>query len=87
MTSSVDDSEKLRDKISDDDRSSIKDAITDTQDWLNANGDAEAEEFDEKLKELQAVCDPVIKKVYAGMGGKSEGGEDDDEDEFEEEDL
>ena len=88
MSSSVNDSEKLRDKMSDDDRSTIVDALTDTKDWLNANDEAEADEFEEKLKELQSICDPIIKKIYGSMGGgNADGGEGDDDDEFEEEDL
>jgi hypothetical protein len=31
--------------------------------------DAEKDDLDDKLKELQAVCDPVIQQVYQGMGG------------------
>ena len=30
------------------------------EDWLNANGEAEKEDLDEKLRELQAICDPII---------------------------
>ena len=51
------------------DKSKIKDALTDSQDWLNANQDAEKEDFEDKLKELQAICDPIIQKVYQASGG------------------
>merc|ERR1712046_125223 len=37
MKNSVEDKQKLADKISEEDKSSIKDALTDSQDWLNAN--------------------------------------------------
>merc|ERR1712139_262331 len=86
MKNSVEDKEKLADKISDEDKSAIKDALTDAQDWLNANNDAEKDDFEEKLKELQGVCDPIIKKVYEAHGGQggADGGGDDDEEEFEE---
>lgn len=52
MTSSIDDPEKWGSKIPDEDRRKIKDALTDTRDWFNANGEAEKDDFDEKLKEL-----------------------------------
>merc|ERR1712100_628781 len=69
MKNSVEDKEKLAEKISDEDKSAIKDALTDAQDWLNANNDAEKDDFEDKLKELQAVCDPIIQKVYQASGG------------------
>ena len=64
MKNSVEDKDKLADKIADDDKSKIKDALGDAQDWLNANQDAEKDDFEDKLKELQSVCDPIIQKVY-----------------------
>lgn len=81
MKNSVEDKEKLAEKLDEDDKSTIKDALTDASDWLNANGDAEKDDFEEKLKELQSVCDPIISKVYQGMGGQAE---DADDEEFEE---
>ena len=41
--------------------------------------DAEKDELDDKLKELQSVCDPVIQQVYQDMGGQGQA-DDDDED-------
>jgi len=86
MKNSIEDKDKLAEKISDEDKSTIKDALTDAQDWLNANSDAEKDDFEEKLKELQGTCDPIIKKVYEAHGGQGgaggEGGE--EEEEFEE---
>merc|ERR1712166_1180511 len=46
------DKDKLAEKLSDEDKSAIKDALTDAQDWLNANSDAEKDDFEDKLKEL-----------------------------------
>ena len=82
MKNSVEDKDKLADKLSDDDKSTIKDALTDASDWLNANSDAEKDDFEDKLKELQSVCDPIISAVYQKMGGQ--GRADDDDEEFEE---
>lgn len=52
MKNSVEDKDKLAEKLSDEDKSAIKDALTDAQDWLNANSDAEKDDFEDKLKEL-----------------------------------
>ena len=79
MKNSVEDKDKLADKIEEDDKSKIKDALTDAQDWLNANQDAEKDDFEDKLKELQAICDPVIQKVYQATGGQGQGGDASDE--------
>ena len=52
MKNSIEDKDKLADKLEADDLSTIKDAVTDASDWLNANSDAEKDDFEEKLKEL-----------------------------------
>merc|ERR1712023_258737 len=80
MKNSVEDKEKLADKLTDEDKSTIKDGLTDAQDWLNANQDAEKDDFEDKLKELQAICDPIIQKVYQAAGGQGQGGAGDEED-------
>lgn len=74
MRNSVEDKDKLAEKLSEEDKSKISDTVTDAQDWLNANGDSSSdtqpEEFEEKLKEVQSVCDPIISKVYKQTGGQ-----------------
>ena len=52
MKSQIDDKDKLADKLEEDDKSTITEALTDAQDWLNANADAEKDDFEDKLKEL-----------------------------------
>jgi len=74
MKNSVEDKDKLADKISEEDKGTIQDALTDASDWLNANSDAERSDFDDKLKELQSVCDPIIAQVYQQAGGQGGAG-------------
>lgn len=81
MKNSIEDKQKLAEKISSDDKGTIKDALTDASDWLNANQDADKDELEDKLKELQSVCDPIIAKVYNSGGGQQQAGNDE---EFEE---
>ena len=64
MRNTIEDKEKLADKIEDSDKETIKDALTEAQDWLNSNSDADKDDLEAKLKELQSVCDPIISKVY-----------------------
>ena len=82
MKNSVEDKDKLAEKISEDDKSSITDALTDASDWLNANSDAEKSDFEDKLKELQSVCDPIIAQVYQQAGGQGQAEEEDFEEDL-----
>lgn len=85
MKNSVEDKEKLAEKLTDEDKSTIKDALTDAQDWLNANSDAEKDDFEDKLKELQSTCDPIVSKVYQAAGGQGGAeGKEEEEEEFDE---
>lgn len=69
--------DKLGEKLDSDDKEKIETAIEDALSWLDANSDAEKEEYEEKLKEVQDVAQPIVSKVYAESGGAAEG---DDED-------
>lgn len=40
---------------------------------------AEADEFEDKMKELEALCNPIISKMYQGGGGAPGGGADYDD--------
>ena len=41
--------------------------------WLDANQLAEQEEFEHKQKEVEGICNPIITKLYQGMGGGAPG--------------
>jgi len=64
MRNTIEDKDKLADKLDDTDKNTIADAITEAEDWLNSNGEADEEDFFEHMKELQRVCDPIIATVY-----------------------
>merc|ERR1712212_1321013 len=68
MKTTIED-EKMKDKISDDDRKAINDKCDEAIKWLDANQLAEVEEFNEKQKEVEAVCNPIITKLYGAAGG------------------
>lgn len=81
MKSTVED--KMKDKIEEEDKEKISSALKEAQEWLDDNSDADAEEYSEKLKELEEVCNPIIAAVYQKSGGPSAGGSgsgDDDDD-------
>jgi len=82
MKNQLSDGEKgIGDKISEDDKEAIEKALEDVNEWLDDNQDAEKEDFDEKLKEVQDTCNPIIQKVYQASGAPDGGyGGDDDDD-------
>ncbi len=84
MRNTIEDKEKLADKLDSDDKDKIKEALQEAQDWIKDHEDADKEEFESQLKELTSVCDPIIGKVYQKTGGQ--GGSHSDEEE-EHEDL
>jgi len=80
MRNTIEDKEKLADKIGDEDKSKIKEALQEAQDWLNSNDDADKDDFESHLKDLQSVCDPIISRVYKEHGGQGAQGGYEDED-------
>merc|ERR1712226_1688994 len=68
MKSTLED-EKLKDKINENDQKTILDKCNEVISWLDGNQTAEVEEFKEKQKELESVCNPVISKLYGQSGG------------------
>jgi len=61
--------EKLKDKFEGDDKDNIEKALQETLDWLDRNQMGEKDEFDAKQKELEAVVNPIMMKVYQAAGG------------------
>eukprot|EP00884_Botryococcus_braunii_P020063 jgi/Botrbrau1/6740/Bobra.0324s0026.1 len=76
MKSSV--ADKLGDKLSSDDKEKVTTAVTEALEWMDENQDAEQEDYEEKLKEVQDVCNPIVSTAYQAGGGP--GGDEDDSD-------
>jgi endoplasmic reticulum chaperone BiP len=53
VRNTIEDDDKVKGKVSDEDKETVKKAVKDAQDWLNQNASAEQEEFEEKQKELE----------------------------------
>jgi len=80
MKNSLDDEEKgIADKIDESEKNELVSIIDEALDWLEENPEAETDEFTEKQKEVEAVANPIMKKVYGASAG-SGGDEGDDED-------
>lgn len=69
----------LADKIDEEEKDQIKEALEAGQDFLNNNPEATAEEIKEQQKEMEETCAPIISKHY-GAGAEGFSGGDDDED-------
>jgi heat shock protein 5 len=69
VKSSMTDAEKLKGKLSSEDEQTLEDAIKDGQSFLDSNPDAEKEEYDDKRKEIEEICDPIIKSGMDQNGG------------------
>lgn len=84
MRSTVEDKDKLADKIEEEDKSTILNAIKEAEDWLSSNSEADVDTLKQKLKEVEAVCQPIIVKLYGqhGAGAPPTSDEDMDNDEL-----
>lgn len=68
--------DKLADKIDEDDKEKIQDAVTEALDWLDDNQDAEVDEYKEKLEELEEIAQPILAAAYQAGGGDEDMDED-----------
>jgi len=82
----TDEEKGVADKISEEDKETLEEAVKEVLDWLDENSEADAEEFEEKQKELEGIANPIMQKVYSQGGGGGGGDFDDDFDDFEDDD-
>ncbi|KFU91902.1 Heat shock 70 kDa protein [Chaetura pelagica] len=73
MKQTVED-DKLKGKISDQDKQRVLDKCREVVSWLDRNQMAEKEEYEHKQKELEKLCNPIVTKLYQGAGGAGAGG-------------
>ena len=82
MKNTVEDKEKgLGDKLSESEKETITSAVKEAQDWLSANQEADKEDFETHLKDLQKVCAPIIGRIYKEAGGQPGAGAADESEE------
>jgi len=63
LKNSVND-EKLKDKISEEDKTTISETIESTLNWLNDHQNEEKEMYDEKYSEVEKIFTPIMTKIY-----------------------
>jgi heat shock protein 1/8 len=61
--------EKFKEKVSEDERTTLEKAINETIEWLDSNQSAQTDEYSDKQKELEGVANPILMKFYGAEGG------------------
>ena len=69
LRNQINDKEKLANKLEEDDKKAVEDAVKEAISFLDENPNAEKEEYDEAREKLQSVTNPIIQKAYKGSGG------------------
>merc|ERR1712017_37536 len=65
--------DKFKEAVSEEEAKAVNDKVDEVMAWLDTAEHAEKEEFDSMQKDLEAVCNPVVTKMYQA-GGAPEGG-------------
>ncbi|CAI0626203.1 unnamed protein product [Linum tenue] len=88
MKSTVGDGNGVGGKIGEEEKGKVERVLKEALEWLDENeGVAGKDDYDDKLKEVEDVCNPVIKGVYEQQqqqSGRSDGEEDDEEGSYDE---
>merc|ERR1712086_574038 len=79
-----DDEKGVSDNISAEDKKELQDMIDETLDWMDENPQADKEDYDDKMKEVEQIANPIMRNVYAGGAG---GGDDEDAGDFGDDEL
>ncbi|CAO2044269.1 unnamed protein product [Urochloa humidicola] len=70
---------ELGDKMDGGDKERVEEAAREVNEWLDGNPDADKEDYVEKLKELEEVCNPVFSRAYQRSDDGGDDGTDHDE--------
>uniref|UniRef100_A0AC35U9P8 Heat shock protein 70 n=1 Tax=Rhabditophanes sp. KR3021 TaxID=114890 RepID=A0AC35U9P8_9BILA len=82
LKNQIGDTEKLGGKLSDDEKVTIETALDQAINWLESNKEATVEDIHAQKKDLEAVTQPIISKLYQDSGSSSTGEEAADKDEL-----
>ena len=68
--------EKVRDKFSEEDREALEKASSEALEWVDNHPDESASAYEERQKEVEAVANPIMTKLYQEAGGGAGASED-----------
>lgn len=73
-------SDKSGESVVEEDKEKMTKVVTEALEWLEDATEADTNDFRDKLKEVQDICQPIIAKVYqkSGTGALDEDEEDED---------
>ena len=79
MKNSIND-DKIKEKVKQEDKETITKTLEDALKWLDDNQEADKEVFENKQKEVEEICKPIMMKLYqqqtpTGMPSGAEGEE------------
>jgi endoplasmic reticulum chaperone BiP len=78
LKNTLDDDEKgLADNLKPSDKKELQDAIDETLDWMDGNPEADKDDYDAKLKDVEHVANPIMRNLYSQGGGGGAGSEED----------
>lgn len=72
MKSTMED-DKVKDKVSEEDRNTVVEKCKEVISWLDSNQLAEKDEFEHQQKELEKICNPIVTKLYQAGGAPGAG--------------
>ena len=63
------DEKSIGGKLSEDEKSEIESAVKAALDWIESNPTADKDDFDQQKKDLEAIVQPIVGKLYGSAGG------------------
>ena len=60
--------DKLKDKFSEEELSTLQTELKNNEEWLDSHQDSDSESYEDKLKEMQEKCKPIMTKLYEEAG-------------------
>lgn len=77
LRNQISDEEKLGDKLSEDEKEILMEAIDEALTFVEDNPNAELEEYTAAKEQLESIANPIISALYEAQGGE-EGFDDED---------
>ena len=62
----------LKDKLSDEEKSTLETTIRDGLQWLEDNTSAEKDDYQSKQREIEAVVNPIMQRAYQSSSSSSQ---------------
>jgi heat shock protein 5 len=84
IRNTIQDKEKIEDKLSEDDLETLETLVKDSLEWLDDHQEADKDDYEEKRKEIDQVVSPIFTRMYgaAGAEGGFPGGADGADEDF-----